>query len=47
MSAPDFAPLHPGYASFEELKRDPEFLEDSADAIVTMVSPKGAMAAAE
>lgn len=33
--------------SFEDLKRDPEFIEESADAIVTMVSPKGAMAAAE
>jgi predicted RNase H-like HicB family nuclease len=33
--------------SFEALKRDPEFIEDSADAIVTMVSPKSAMAAAE
>jgi len=26
--------------SFEELKHDPEFVEDSADAIVTMVSPQ-------
>ena len=33
--------------SFDELKRDPDFAEDSADAIVTMVSPKGAMAAAD
>ena len=32
---------------FESLKRDPEFVEDSADAIVTMVTPKGVMAAAE
>lgn len=32
---------------FESLKRDPEFIEDSADAIVTMVAPKGVMAAAE
>jgi predicted RNase H-like HicB family nuclease len=37
----------PKARSFEELKRDPEFVVDSADAIVTMVSPKGAMAAAE
>jgi predicted RNase H-like HicB family nuclease len=37
----------PSPRSFEELKRDPEFVEDSADAIVTMVSPRGAMAAAE
>jgi len=37
----------PSPRSFDELKRDPEFVEDSADAIVTMVSPKGAMAAAE
>ena len=33
--------------SFEALKRDPDFVEDSADAIVTMVTPSGAMAAAE
>lgn len=34
--------------SFEDLRRDdPEFAEDSADAIVTMVTPRGAMAAAE
>jgi predicted RNase H-like HicB family nuclease len=33
--------------SYDELKRDPEFVEDSADAIVTMVAPNGAMAAAE
>ena len=33
--------------SFEQLKRDSDFAEDSADAIVTMVTPKGAMAAAE
>lgn len=37
----------PSPRSFEELKRDPEFIEDSVDAIVTMVNPKGAMAAAE
>jgi hypothetical protein len=29
------------------LKRDPELVEDSADAIVTMVAPRGVMAAAE
>ena len=32
---------------FETLKRDPEFIEGSADAIVTMVTPKAVMAAAE
>ncbi len=32
---------------FESLKRDPEFIEDSEDAIVTMIAPKGVMAAAE
>ncbi len=32
---------------FETLKHDPEFIEDGADAIVTMVTPKGVMAAAE
>jgi hypothetical protein len=32
--------------SFEELRRDPEFLGDSADAIVTMVSPNSARAEA-
>lgn len=30
----------PAPRSFEELKRDPEFVEDSADAIVTMVNPQ-------
>ena len=33
--------------SFEQLKRDPEFIDDSADAIVTMVTPRTEMAAAE
>jgi predicted RNase H-like HicB family nuclease len=33
--------------SFEELQRDPEFTEDRADAIVTVVAPHSAMAAAE
>ena len=37
----------PAPRSFEELKRDPDFVEDSAGAVVTMVSAKGAMAAAE
>ena len=37
----------PAPRDFESLKRDPEFVEDSADAIVTMVAPKGVMAAAE
>jgi predicted RNase H-like HicB family nuclease len=30
----------PAPRSFEELKHDPEFVEDSADAIVTMVTPQ-------
>jgi len=30
----------PAPRSFEELKRDLEFVEDSADAIVTMVTPQ-------
>ena len=30
----------PAPRSFEELKRDPEFVEDAADAIVTMVTPQ-------
>lgn len=33
--------------SFADLKRDAGFIEDSADAIVTIVTPRGAMAAAE
>jgi predicted RNase H-like HicB family nuclease len=33
--------------SFEALRRDPEFADDSADAIVTMVTPRTEMAAAE
>ena len=33
--------------SFEELKRDPAFVEDSAGAIVTIVTPRAEMAAAE
>jgi predicted RNase H-like HicB family nuclease len=33
--------------SFEALKQDPDFVEDSADAIVTMVTPRGVMAAAK
>jgi predicted RNase H-like HicB family nuclease len=37
----------PAPRSFEQLKRDAEFSEDSADAIVTMVTPRAAMAAAE
>ena len=37
----------PAPRSFDALKRDTDFAEDSADAIVTMVSPKDAMAAAE
>ena len=37
----------PAPRSFEQLKRDPDFADDSADAIVTMVTPRPAMAAAE
>ncbi|HWK93989.1 MAG TPA: type II toxin-antitoxin system HicB family antitoxin [Pseudolabrys sp.] len=37
----------PTARDFETLKHDPEFIEDSADAIVTMVTPKTSMAAAE
>ena len=33
--------------SFDQLKRDPEFIEDSAGAIVTVVTPRSEMAAAE
>ena len=32
---------------FEELRRDPDFAQDSAGAIVTMVTPLPTMAAAE
>jgi predicted RNase H-like HicB family nuclease len=32
--------------SFEQLRHDPDFVEDSADAIVTMVTPTVEMAAA-
>ncbi len=37
----------PAPRDFESLKRDPEFVDDCAGAIVTMVAPKGVMAAAE
>ena len=37
----------PAPRSFEQLRRDPEFIDDSADAIVTMVTPRTEMAAAE
>ncbi len=33
--------------SFDELRRDPDFAQDSTDAIVTMVTPSATMAAAE
>jgi predicted RNase H-like HicB family nuclease len=33
--------------NFEQLRCDPEFADDSADAIVTMVTPRTEMAAAE
>jgi hypothetical protein len=37
----------PAARTFEQLRHDPEFVEDSADAIVTMVTPRTEMAAAE
>jgi len=37
----------PAPRTFEQLRHDPEFIEDSADAIVTMVTPRTEMAAAE
>jgi predicted RNase H-like HicB family nuclease len=37
----------PSPRGYEQLKRDPVFVEDSADAIVTMVTPRSTMAAAE
>jgi len=37
----------PAPRSFEQLKRDPEFVDDSAGAIVTIVAPRAEMAAAE
>jgi predicted RNase H-like HicB family nuclease len=37
----------PAPRTFEQLRHDPEFVEDSADAIVTMVTPRTEMAAAE
>jgi hypothetical protein len=33
--------------TFEQLKRDPNFAEESNGAIVTMVTPRATMAAAE
>jgi predicted RNase H-like HicB family nuclease len=36
----------PAPRSFEALKRDATFADDAAGAIVTMVTPRGAMAAA-
>ncbi len=35
----------PAPRSFEELKQDPTFVDDAADAIVTMVAPQRARAA--
>ena len=35
----------PAPRSFEALKHDPEFAEDSADAVVTMVTPRAMVAA--
>jgi predicted RNase H-like HicB family nuclease len=37
----------PAPRTFEQLRRDPDFVEDSADAIVTMVAPRTTMAAVE
>jgi predicted RNase H-like HicB family nuclease len=37
----------PAPRTFEQLRHDPEFFEDSADPIVTMVTPRTEMAAAE
>jgi len=37
----------PSPRTFEQLRHDREFAEDSADAIVTMVAPRAEMAAAE
>jgi hypothetical protein len=37
----------PAPRSFEQLKRNPDFAADSADAIVTMVTARATMAAAE
>ena len=37
----------PAPRNFEQLKRDPNFADDSVDAIVTMVTPRVSMAAAE
>jgi len=37
----------PSPRSYDELKRNPEFVDDSTDAIVTMVMPRAAMAAVE
>jgi len=37
----------PAPRSFEQLKHDPDFADDSADAIVTMVTPRARIVAAE
>jgi predicted RNase H-like HicB family nuclease len=37
----------PAPRSFEQLRHDPQFIDDSADAIVTMVTPRPAMAGPE
>jgi predicted RNase H-like HicB family nuclease len=39
--------INPAPRAFEQLRHDPEFVEDRADAIVTMVTPRPEMAAAE
>ena len=33
--------------SFEQIRRDPEFVDNSADAIVTVVTPRTELAVAE
>jgi predicted RNase H-like HicB family nuclease len=37
----------PSPRTFDQLRHDPEFADDSADAIVTMVTPRTELAAAE
>ncbi len=37
----------PAPRNFDELKHDPEFADDSAGAIVTMVTPRAMMAAGQ
>ncbi len=37
----------PAARTFEQIRKDPDFIEASIDAIVTMVAPRATMAAAE